>query len=72
MGFVAAEGGTSECTSQTIVGGTIYQEDITNPIANANVVVTCNTATKEVTSKVMEVTLLYLIALNVTMVIVLK
>ncbi|HOU79576.1 MAG TPA: hypothetical protein PLY44_03645 [Candidatus Pacearchaeota archaeon] len=51
LGFVAAEGGTSECTSQTIVGGTIYQEDITNPIANANVVVTCNTATKEVTSK---------------------
>ncbi len=52
LGFVSAV--TDEvpaCTSQTIVGGTIYQEDITNPIAGADVYVTCGTETLSTTSE---------------------
>lgn len=33
---------SAECTSQTIVGGTIYQDDISNVINGAEVTVTCN------------------------------
>ncbi len=39
-----------ECTSQTVVGGTIYQGNIINGIEGAEVWVTCNGETKHTTS----------------------
>ncbi len=38
------------CTSQTVVGGTIYQNVVENGIVGANVEVTCNGTTKTATS----------------------
>jgi len=48
VGFVSAT--VPGCTSQTVVGGTIYQDVITNGIVGANVEVTCNGATLYTTS----------------------
>lgn len=45
-GFASAE----SCTSQTVVGGIIYQDVITNPIGGAEVSVTCNEFTLETIS----------------------
>lgn len=40
LGFASAI--TPVCTSQTVVGGTIYQDVITNGVGGASVEVTCN------------------------------
>jgi outer membrane receptor for Fe3+-dicitrate len=42
---------TPVCSGNTVVGGTIYENVITNPIPNADVTVTCNSNTKTATSE---------------------
>jgi hypothetical protein len=46
LGFTSA----AVCVGNTVVGGTIYQNTITNPVAGASVTVTCNGNTKTDTS----------------------
>ena len=47
LGFTSA----AVCAGNTIVGGTIYQDTITNPVAGASVTVTCNGHTQTDTSE---------------------
>ncbi len=47
LGIVSAE---ESCNSQTVVGGTIYQNTVENGIVGAEVWVTCNEHTKFITS----------------------
>jgi len=49
LGFVSATA-APVCTSQTVVGGTIYQNVITNGVVGADVEVTCNGVTLPTTS----------------------
>jgi hypothetical protein len=49
IGFASATAAPA-CTSQTVVGGTIYQDIITNGVVGADVLVTCNGTTIPTTS----------------------